>query len=121
MAHITSEQCVACHAIIHSAGASAAAIGAGMAQLPCSDNALLTPLQLAMTVALGRVFGIQLSDSAARAALASAAGATVGRAVVQVLGGWLPGVGNAVNACTAAVVTEGLGWILVGEFAQQAA
>ncbi|MBE6069683.1 MAG: hypothetical protein E7211_18630 [Clostridium lundense] len=118
---MTSENRSACHAIIHSASAAAAAVGGGLAQIPCSDNALITPIQLAMTVSLGSVFGIELSDSAARAAVASAAGATVGRAISQVLIGWAPGIGNAVNACTAASVTEALGWVLAEEFANQRA
>jgi len=117
MNSMTNEQRGKCHAIIHSASASAAAVGAGLAQVPCSDNAVITPIQLTMTVALGRVFGIELTDSAARAS--SAAAATVGRMTSQVLVGWLPIAGNVINACTAASVTEALGWILAEDFAQQ--
>ena len=101
-AAMTADQRSKCHAIIHTASASAAAVGAGLAQLPGSDNAAITPIQLAMTVSLGAVFGIQLTQSAAAAALASVAAATVGRAVSQVLVGWIPGLGNAINASTAA-------------------
>lgn len=119
MNSMTNEQRGKCHAIIHSASASAAAVGAGLAQVPCSDNAVITPIQLTMTVALGRVFGIELTDSAARASLASAAAATVGRMIPQVLVGWLPIAGNVINTCTAASVTEALGWILAEDFAQQ--
>lgn len=119
MNSMTNEQRGKCHAIIHSASASAAAVGAGLAQVPCSDNAVITPIQLTMTVALGRVFGIELTDSAARASLASAAAATVGRMTPQVLVGWLPIAGNVINTCTTASVTEALGWILAEDFAQQ--
>ena len=105
-AAMTADQRGKCHAIIHTASASAAAVGAGLAQLPGSDNAAITPIQLAMTVSLGAVFGIQLTQSAAAAALASVAAATVGRAVSQVLVGWIPFVGNAINASTAAALTE---------------
>lgn len=45
-----------------------------------------------MTVSLGAVFGIQLTQSAAAAALASFAASTVGRAASQVLVGWIPGL-----------------------------
>lgn len=117
-AAMTADQRSKCHAIIHTASASAAAVGAGLAQLPGSDNAAITPIQLAMTVSLGAVFGIQLTQSAA-AALASVAAATVGRAVSQVLVGWIPGFGNAINASTAAALTESVGWLLVKEFASQ--
>ena len=117
-AAMTADQRSKCHAIIHTASASAAAVGAGLAQLPGSDNAAITPIQLAMTVSLGAVFGIQLAQSAA-AALASVVAATVGRAVSQVLVGWIPFVGNAINASTAAALTESVGWLLAKEFASQ--
>ena len=121
MSYITSTQHGKCHAIIQSASASAGAVGAGFAQIPCSDNAIITPIQLSMTVALGRVFGIELSDSAAKASLASVAAATVGRAASQVLLGWIPFAGNIINACTAASLTETIGWLLAEDFAKQAA
>lgn len=121
MSHMTSSQRNKCHAIIHSASASAGAVGVGLAQIPCSDNAVITPIQLTMTIALGRVFGIELTDSAARASLASLAAATVGRTASQVLIGWIPIAGNIVNACTAVSITETLGWLLVEDFARQMA
>ena len=83
------------------------------------STAAITPIQLAMTVSLGAVFGIQLTQSAAAAALASVTAATVGRAVSQVLVGWIPGLGNAINASTAAALTESVGWLLAKEFAGQ--
>ena len=118
-AAMTADQRSKCHAIIHTASASAAAAGAGLAQLPGSDNAVITPIQLARTVSLGAVFGIQLTQSAAAAALASFAASTVGRAASQLLLGWIPGLGNAINASTAAALTESVGWLLAEEFASQ--
>ena len=117
MTYMTDTQKAKCHAIIHSASASAAAVGAGLAQIPCSDNAVITPIQLTMTISLGRVFGLELTESAARAAVASVAAATVGRTVSQILIGWIPIAGNLVNAGTAATVTEAIGWLLAEEFA----
>lgn len=119
MSNMTSSQRSKCHAIIHSASASAGAVGAGLAQIPCSDNMIITPIQLTMTIALGRVFGIELTESAAKASLASLAAATVGRTASQVLIGWIPIAGNIVNACTAASITETLGWLLADDFARQ--
>ena len=55
--------------------AAAGAAGAGLAQLPCSDNAVITPVQLAMTISLGREFGIELTESSASAMALSFAGA----------------------------------------------
>lgn len=105
-----------CAGIIHTASAAAAAVGGGLAQIPASDNTIITPIQLTMAVSLGKVFGITLDESAAKAAVAGAAAATVGRAASQVLIGWLPGVGNIVNAATAASITETIGWIMAKEF-----
>lgn len=119
MSNMNNEQKNACRAIIHSASASAGAVGAGLAQLPCSDNLVITPIQTAMVIALGRVFGITLTDSAAGAMLASETAALVGRTASQALIGWIPGVGNAVNACTAASITEMLGWMFAEDFARQ--
>ena len=65
------------------------------------------------------MFGIQLTQSAAAAALASFAASTVGRAASQLLLGWIPGLGNAINASTAAALTESVGWLLAEEFASQ--
>ena len=87
-----------------------------MAQIPGSDNAVITPIQLTMTISLGKVFGVTLTESAAKAAIGSLAASTVGRTVTQVLVGWIPGVGNAINATTAAGLTESLGWLLAKEF-----
>lgn len=116
---MTKREKIKCNAIIHSASVATGCIGAGLAQIPCSDNFLITPVQLLMTISLGKVFGIKLSKSAAESAVASAAAATVGRAASQVLGGWVPGAGNAMNAATAAGLTESLGWILANEFAKE--
>lgn len=50
---------------------------------------------------------------------AAEAAATVGKAAVQVLVGWLPVVGNTVNAVTAGGITEAIGWIVAQEFEKQ--
>ena len=116
---MTSDQKSKCNAIIHTASVAAAGAGAGLAQIPGSDNAVITPIQLTMTISLGKVFDIELSDSAARAALGSVAASTIGRTISQVLIGWIPGLGNAINATTAAGITEAMGWALADEFSNQ--
>lgn len=121
MSNMTGEQQCQCNVIIHTASTAAAAVGAGLAQIPCSDNALITPIQLAMTVSIGKVFDIELSESAAKATVASAVAGTVGRAISQVLLGWIPGVGNIINASTAASLTEAIGWTVASEFADEVA
>lgn len=119
--NITPSQYAKCHAIIHSAGAASGLVGLGLAQLPLSDSAVITPIQIGMTVALGKVFGVALTESAAEAPLVSAAAAMVGRAASQVLVGWVPGIGNIVNCGTALAITEGIGWLLVEQFSNSVA
>jgi uncharacterized protein (DUF697 family) len=63
------------------------------------------------------VFGIELNESTAKAALASATATAVGRGISQVLVGWIPGWGNALNASTAFAVTESVGWAVANDFA----
>jgi uncharacterized protein (DUF697 family) len=106
-----------CHAIIHSTAVACAGIGAGMAQLPDSDNIFIVPLQVGMIVSLGAVFGIELSESSARAGLATVTATMVGRGISQVLVGWIPVWGNALNATTAFAVTQSVGWAMAKDFA----
>lgn len=113
---MTDEQKKKCHAIIHTASTAAAAAASGLAQIPGSDNAVLTPIQLTMIISLGKVFEKSLSQAAAKAALGSAAASTVGRTATQFLVGWIPAIGNAINATTAASLTEALGWTIAKEF-----
>lgn len=113
---MTMSEKVKCNAIIHAASVAAAGVGAGLAQVPGSDNLIITPIQLGMAITLGQVFGIQLSQRTAEAAVASAAAHSMGRAASQVAIGWFPGIGNITNAATAAALTEAIGWILAKQF-----
>ena len=105
-----------CHSIIHSASVAAAGIGAGLAQVPGSDSALIVPIQVAMTTSLANVFGIAMDEAAAKTTLATATASIVGRTVSQFLVGWIPAIGNAINAATAATITEAIGWALAKDF-----
>jgi len=116
---MTDEERGKCSLIIHLASTSAAAVGAGLAQIPLADSALILPIQVTMVVSLGRVFGIELTDSAAKAMTLGAVGTVVGRAVSQILIGWMPGIGNTLNAVTAAGLTETLGWAIANKFAAE--
>ena len=46
---------------------------------PSSDNAVITPIQLAMAISLGKVFGVSLTETTAMAAIGSVAANTLGR------------------------------------------
>lgn len=98
------------HIIIHGAAASAAAVGAGLAQIPGSDNAIIVPIQVAMIIAIGAVYGRNLNEAAALSILSAASAGIIGRTISQFVIGWFPGIGNAINAGTAAAVTEAIGW-----------
>lgn len=98
------------HTIIHGAAAAAAAAGTGLAQIPLSDNAVITPIQIAMIIAIGEVHGQRLSKAAALTTLSAASAGVAGRALSQFLVGWIPLYGNAVNATTAFALTEAIGW-----------
>lgn len=116
---MTGREAGLCNGIIHAASVATGAVGAGLAQIPTSDNLIITPIQLTMAVSLGKVFGITLDQSAAKAAIASASAAMVGRTAAQVIVGWIPCVGNIVNAAVAVSITEAIGWIMAKEFEKQ--
>jgi len=113
---MTQDQEDKCHAIIHSAAGSGALAAAGLAQVPGADNLVLVGIEAAMIIALGAVFEIAIDESIAKSFIAGYAGTLVGRGISQFLVGWIPGVGNAINASTAAAVIEGLGWAAVKDF-----
>ena len=121
MNNMNNQQKTQCHAIIHLASAAAGATGAGLSWFPCSDAPLISAAQITMAICLGKVFGIQLSKSAAKAAVAAAAATAAGRAASQLAVFWIPFFSIAVNATTAVGLTEYVGWVLAEEFAGQAA
>lgn len=108
------------HTIIHAASTAAAAVGAGLAQVPGSDAPVLVTIQSAMILALADRRHVPSSTIAVTELLSSLAATTAGRAASQWLVGWIPGWGNAVNAATAASVTEAVGWAAVRFFESQA-
>lgn len=99
-----------CHGIIHSAALAAGSVGAAGAIIPVADNALITPLQVGMIVALAKVFDRDINKEAALGVIKGAGAAIVGRAISQVLLGWIPVLGSVINSATATAITEALGW-----------
>lgn len=108
-----------CCGIIHTAAAACGLAGAGFAQIPGSDSAIIVPFQIKMVIDLARVFGINLSESSAEVFVASAAATAAGRALSQWLLRWFPGVGNTLNALTAVGITEIMGWVAVMNFKER--
>ncbi len=106
-----------CHAIIHSAATAAGAAGAGLAQAIVSDNAVIVPIQITMITTLGKqVFDLDITEAMAKSIIASAGATIAGRTASQILVGWIPVIGNAINTTTAAGITEIIGWIAVKDF-----
>lgn len=107
---------VKCNGIIHGAAAAAGGVGAAGAQIPVADNAVITPIQIGMIIALAKVFDRNLTKEVAFGMLKGAGAAFIGRGVSQVLVGWIPGFGNAINTATAAGLTEAVGWMSTAQF-----
>lgn len=114
--NLSSKEQKLCHEIIHSASVATATVGAGLAQLPLADNAVITPIQVTMIISLGQVFEQKISKTIAKSLLTGFIANFVGRGVSQAVVGWIPGVGNVSNAVTAAAITESIGWLSVDYF-----
>ncbi len=98
------------HGIIHTASVACAGIGGGLAQVPGSDAVAIVPLQTAMIVSIAGVHGVTLTKTAAADLLLTFTATMGGRFLSQCLVGWVPGIGNIINASTAAALTEAIGW-----------
>lgn len=121
MKNINESNRIKCHIIIHTASTAAGVAGAGLCWIPMSDSIPISASQIIMAISLGKVFGIKLSKSAAKAAIAAAAATAAGRTASQLAYFWIPFANLAINATTAAGLTEFVGWTLAEEFAEQAA
>jgi uncharacterized protein (DUF697 family) len=105
------------HGVIHTTSAAAAAVGAGLAQAPGSDAPVLMALQTAMIISIAELHGASITKTAAAELLLTFTATVGGRTVSQFLVGWIPGFGNAINASTAAAITEAVGWAAEEYFA----
>lgn len=97
-------------AVVHTASFAAAGVGAGLAQFPCSDMLPLSAIQASMIGGIAMIHGRKLSEGTITALLAVFAASIFGRAASQIVVGWVPAVGNAVNAMTAGGITHAIGW-----------
>jgi uncharacterized protein (DUF697 family) len=106
-------------ALIHTASTAAAAVGAGLAQIPGSDAPVLVSIQTGMIVGIAQEHGAAISKAAAAELLLTFTATLVGRGISQLLIGWVPGLGNAINATTAASLTEAVGWAADAYFSEE--
>lgn len=116
---LPNDMLIKCHAIIHPASLGAGVVGAGLAQLPGSDNAVLLPIQVSMLIGLGAVFNLDIKEAGAKGLVLNYGASLAGRAASQYIVGWIPGYGNVINATTAASLTEAMGWLAVEDFYQR--
>lgn len=116
--HMPKELEKKCHVAIHSATVAAGA--AGTIPIPMSDAIPITATQIAMIVALGKVFDITLSDSAAKSIASVTIAQQAGRAIASNLIKMIPGagtiIGGVIGASTAVALTETLGWFVADDF-----
>lgn len=105
-----------CKKIIHVAATACGGVGTGLAQIPASDNVVIAPIQITMIVSLGKVFDLHITEAGAKGLIASCGATVTGRTISQVLVGWIPIIGNAINTATAAGLTEAIGWLAVNNF-----
>ena len=112
---MTSDENTKCHAIIHTAAAATAAVGGGL-PIPGADAIPITATQITMCISLAKVFDKILTEEAATILLGSFTTAAWGKLISQALTGWIPGVGNIINAGTAAGLTEAIGWAIAKKF-----
>ncbi|MBQ6774616.1 MAG: hypothetical protein IJP48_11235 [Synergistaceae bacterium] len=119
---MTYEQKNWCHAIIHTATVSAIGSAALLAQAPGADNIPLAVCIGGMTIALAEVFDIPLLQMSAETigigVIGGVGTAYIARIVTQWVVGWIPWLGNAVNAATMAGLVEYIGWKVAGAFDQ---
>ncbi len=108
-----------CGAVIHGASAASVAVGMGLSQIPLADSAVLTPIQISMITAIGKIYGLQLTETMCESVLATQLSSMAGKALAKVLIQWIPGVGNIINGMVAASITEGIGWLVVDSFEKQ--
>ena len=106
------------HLIIHATSTAAASVGA-LSPFPGSDAPVLMSLQSAMILAIAGHYGVQMTQMAAAEMVLTFNATMTGRTLSQVLIGWIPGLGNAANAATAAAITEAVGWMAVRWFEQE--
>lgn len=116
MQHLTTAD----HAVIHAFSLTAAGVGAGLAQIPGADAPVLVGLQATMLTQIAMHHGRSLTEAAATEMVFTLAATMAGRTASQWLVGWIPGWGNAINASTAAALTETLGWLSVAWFERDA-
>lgn len=109
---MTKAQLAECNIAIHSASVASAA--SGFMPIPVADAVPISAAQVAMAIALGKVFDQEITSVAAKGLIGAAAATFVGRNLVKLI----PVVGWGVSAAVAAGVTEAIGWTIAVDMAK---
>ena len=112
---MTYEQKSKCHQIIHAASALSGAVGV-IPIVTFFDSVVITPAQVTMVIALGKVFGKEISKSAAEGMAGAKVAEMVGKGASKAVFSTIPIIGNIANGAVAASLTEALGWFIVSQF-----
>lgn len=110
-----------CNEIIHGAALKATAAGGfsglfGAVGALAGDATVLSAIEIAMIVKLGKVFNREISDSIATGILGAVAGTVVGKGAASVLTSLLPGIGAIANGAASAGTVEAIGWAVANGF-----
>ena len=118
---MTNKQYDDCQIIIHSAAVAAGAAGA--LPVPGSDAVVIVAAQTGMIIALGKVFGVKMTKSAAEAMALTVVAKNAGRLIAGGLMKFVPFAGSffggCVNGSVAFSITEALGWEVAESFSTQ--
>ena len=106
--------------VIHGASVSAATVGCGLAQIPGSDMPVLLSIQRIMVGEIASLYGLSVNEAFIKSFILEYIAGYGGRAVSQLLVGWIPAFGNWINATTAASITEAIGWAANSYFESEA-
>jgi uncharacterized protein (DUF697 family) len=97
--------------IIHGCAIAGALAALMMAQLPGSDNLILVPIEIIMVIRLGTLYEVSLRHAVSLSFVVGSVATLIGRGISEFLVGWMPIAGNIIDALTAAVVIEFMGWV----------
>lgn len=116
---MTDSQYRSCQRIIHLSAVAAAGSAAALSQLPGADNIALAGIIGEMVINLSDVFDVSLKHSAVelgKATLKQFAGVIAARIASQWIVGWIPFLGNSINAATMSGLVEYIGWEMADNF-----
>ena len=112
--NLTKWQKLKCHAIIHLTAIGCAVTA--FVPVPMADTIPITASQVSMVISLGKVFNRKISKADAKTILKTIASPLIGRTFAKAGLILIPGIGWVANGAIATIITETLGWSVVGDF-----